>query len=60
MSPTFKRPLVTVEVLREGVGVLAAVDKIASRICLADKEGLIDSQSAAAPVTCGVAIEVPE
>lgn len=51
MSPTFNRPLVTVEVLREGVGVLTAVDKIASRICLPDNAGLIDSQIAAAPVT---------
>jgi len=60
MSPMFKRPLVTVEVSREGVGVRTAVDKIASRICLPDKAGLIDSQRAAAPVTCGVAIDVPE
>ena len=57
MPLMFKRPPVTVMPLRELVGVTLL--KMAVRIWLAVALGKTDAYNAAAPVTCGVAIEVP-
>lgn len=53
----FRRPLVTTLPLHEAVGV--ALPRIADLMPAALAPGCEDAYSAAAPVTCGVAIEVP-
>ena len=51
------RPPVTVLPASDGVGTAAA--RIAALICARGRAGCDDAYSAAAPVTCGVAIDVP-
>ena len=53
----FKRPFETTLPLNDGVGT--ALPRIAALIVAALALGLCAAYSAAAPVTCGVAIEVP-
>ena len=50
-------PPVTVLPANEAVGT--ALDKSADLICAALEPGFTEAYKAAAPVTCGVAIEVP-
>ena len=54
---TFRRPPVTVMPLSDAVGT--ALLRMALRICAAVAPLCVDAYSAAAPLTCGVAIEVP-
>lgn len=53
----FNLPPVTVRPASDAVG--AAFERIAFRICSAVAFGNAEAYSAIAPVTCGVAIEVP-
>ena len=54
---TLSRPPVTHLPARDGVATAAA--RIAAFICAADAPGCVDAYKAQAPVTCGVAIDVP-
>ena len=54
---TLRRPPVAVLPLSEAVGT--ALPRIAVLICAAVEPGCVDAYSAAPPLTCGVAIEVP-
>lgn len=54
---TFNRPPVTVFPLREAVATV--LERMASLIVAADAPECDAAYNAAAPVTCGVAIEVP-
>lgn len=54
---TSNLPPVTVFPTNEAVGT--ALDRIALRICATDAPGCVDAYNATAPVTCGVAMEVP-
>ena len=56
-APTSRRPPVAVMPSSDAVG--AAVERMAARIWGAVMAGFIDAQRAAAPETCGVAIDVP-
>jgi len=58
-TPRFNRPPVTVIPDIDGVGVDEADCRIAVRVCCAVVPGLSALYNAAAPVTCGVAIDVP-
>ena len=55
--PTSRRPPVTVTPASDGVATTR--ERMASRISAALAAGFIDLYRAAAPVTCGVAIDVP-
>lgn len=55
--PMSRRPPVTV--VSESDSVAAVEPRRRSRIFGAPREGVMEAQSATAPVTCGVAIEVP-
>jgi hypothetical protein len=54
---TLRRPPVTVLPTSEGVGT--AVERIALLMLAADEPGWYAAYSAAAPATCGEAMEVP-
>jgi len=56
-AATFRRPPVLVLPVSDAVGV--AVPRIAALIWAAVAPLCVDAYNAAAPVTCGVAIEVP-
>ena len=54
---TFRRPPVTVLPLNDAVAV--ALPRMAALICAAVAPGCVEAYIAAAPVTWGVAIDVP-
>src|SRR5262245_48919923 len=58
-SPMLRRPPVTVRPFSDAVGVAIAASRMTSLIRLAETHGRSDAYNAAAPVTWGVAIDVP-
>jgi hypothetical protein len=54
---TLRRPLLTTLPFSDGVGVALLI--MAALISAAEAPGCVDAYSAAAPLTCGVAMEVP-